>query len=356
MPARRRPAGVTLETFTGRYVASLPIEGRSKKLGRWTKRRDAELAVDRALLYLKLDRPLHHPKMRARLVPTSPDDLQAEAKAKLKEGRSSQYNGVYRQKGQNERWAAKICHNYRTLAVQGFLSERAAADAYDRMVLYYRGASASRNFPEKRLEPVSHAALKKEQFQERKTNLEYHVHYSKRVKHNTFDASGYYGVFFNPPSNDRKWIALITPKGKRKTVYLGSWKSEREAAIAVDRAALHLFGKKYARLNFPDEVDLREAASPAALAKEALDERKRETSSRYVGVSWQKGAWGAAIVANRATVNLGRFDCEEDAAHAYDRAALKYRTRKKAKLNFHPKTKEFMGGMRIADFEALPKK
>lgn len=289
----------------------------------------------------------------AGVAPTSPNDLQAEAKAKLKEGTSSKYSGVFRQKTRNERWAAAICHNYKTLHVTGFLSECDAAEAHDRMVLYYRGADAPRNFPRKPLEPASHAELKRERYRERRTNLDYHIHQDKNAKPSTYNNSAYFGVFLSPPSGERKWVALITPTGQKNAEYLGSYRDEREAAIAVDRAAMHLYGKEHARLNFPDEAHLHKPASPPALAKEALDERKRETSSRYRGVSWQKGAWGAATLVNGKSIYLGRFDSEEDAALAYDKAALKYRQREKAKLNFHPDTNEFMGGMLIADFEAL---
>lgn len=49
----------------------------------------------------------------------------------------------------------------------------------------------------------------------------------------------------------------------------------------------------------------------------------RPTTSRYKGVSWfeARGAWHAKIRCLDATTHLGYFDCEEDAAEAYDEAA-----------------------------------
>lgn len=62
--------------------------------------------------------------------------------------------------------------------------------------------------------------------------------------------SQYKGV--RPPSKWRKgWACEIECKGVR--YYLGTFKTERDAAIAYDRKAIELFGD-FARLNFPKEV------------------------------------------------------------------------------------------------------
>lgn len=64
-----------------------------------------------------------------------------------------------------------------------------------------------------------------------------------RRRHNS---SGFKGVTWSQPS--RKWAAKITKDGWR--YHLGVFQHKHRAAIAVDRAALALFGE-FAGLNFP---------------------------------------------------------------------------------------------------------
>jgi len=54
--------------------------------------------------------------------------------------------------------------------------------------------------------------------------------------------------------------------------------------------------------------------------------REKPTSSKYKGVCWDKqnSKWQASIGYNNKVIRIGRFKVEEDAARAYDRAALKY--------------------------------
>lgn len=50
------------------------------------------------------------------------------------------------------------------------------------------------------------------------------------------------------------------------------------------------------------------------------------TTSKYRGVSWHKASrkWEAGILVNYKKIYLGVFGVEEDAAHAYDDAALQH--------------------------------
>jgi len=104
-------------------------------------------------------------------------------------------------------------------------------------------------------------------------------------------ASGYLGVFPAGRSPARPWTAQIRfGKGGLKRAALGSWKTQREAAVAFDRAALYYRGVQ-ARRNFP-QVDL-VPADAATLQREARVAMKIATASRFRGVRWdtRNGTW-----------------------------------------------------------------
>ena len=66
-------------------------------------------------------------------------------------------------------------------------------------------------------------------------------------------------------------------------------------------------------------------------------------SSKYKGVGWKKQnqRWAASIRVNTKLIHLGYFLVEEDAARAYDRAAIKY-FGEFAKTNFPREDYEFI--------------
>eukprot|EP00899_Mesostigma_viride_P028140 jgi/Mesvir1/8510/Mv09808-RA.1 len=124
-------------------------------------------------------------------------------------------------------------------------------------------------------------------------------------------------------------------KKKGRQVYLGGYNDELEAAQAFDIAALMYWGPS-ATTNFPAENYAEELRSMASLSRDEVVAMLRRRSSgfsrgasRFRGVTrhHNNGRWEARIGRVRGTkyLYLGTFATEEEAAEAYDRAALAYR-------------------------------
>ncbi|XP_008808053.1 AP2-like ethylene-responsive transcription factor AIL1 [Phoenix dactylifera] len=128
-------------------------------------------------------------------------------------------------------------------------------------------------------------------------------------------------------------------KRKGKHVYLGSYDSEEKAARAHDLAALKYWGPSTnAKLNFPVSDYEKELETMKTMSQEeyvAYVRRKSSCFSRgasiYRGVTRRKdGKWQARIgrvgeSRDAKDIYLGTFDTEEEAAEAYDIAAIELR-------------------------------
>jgi hypothetical protein len=109
------------------------------------------------------------------------------------------------------------------------------------------------------------------------------------------------------------------------------WETETEAAIAYDRA-IRYFGLPSSRLNFPKKRY--RAKSPEDLRAECVQQRKRATTSQYIGVFFYQGRWSVAVKKRDGnSMLIGRFDDEEKAARYRDKRVLEFQG-PRTRLNF----------------------
>lgn len=307
--SKTKNAGVALRGRSGGYLARINVEGTRHGLGIWSTEREAAIARDRAVLHFGLDVPLNWPAASTKLGPLSPDRLRLEASRATREKNcESRYFGVM-WNGTRAAWAAAIQLEGKWKIIR-CMSEEQAATIHDRLVLHYAPDNARRNFPEKRLTPASVEEIRRELLRIRKRDT----------------TSRYVGVWRDDATG--RWSAAI----KVGRIHpLGSWRSERDAAMAYDRAALY-FAAGVAR-NFP-KLDLT-PASPDALRAEQRAQTKATRTSQFFGVSWidRMQHWRADVLVRGRRYILGCFDDEEEAARAYDRVA-RAKHGAHAKLNF----------------------
>ncbi|KAA8522573.1 hypothetical protein F0562_013066 [Nyssa sinensis] len=122
---------------------------------------------------------------------------------------------------------------------------------------------------------------------------------------------------------------------KGRQVYLGGYDMEEKAARAYDLAALKYWGPS-SHINFPLENYQQELEEMKNMSRQEYVAHLRRKSSgfsrgasMYRGVTrhHQHGRWQARIgrVAGNKDLYLGTFSTQEEAAEAYDIAAIKFR-------------------------------
>jgi AP2-like factor (euAP2 lineage) len=124
------------------------------------------------------------------------------------------------------------------------------------------------------------------------------------------------------------WGVRVTDPQTKRRLHIGYYASEEDAARAYDCAAVQAHGPG-AKRNFPGEV-ISEAPETVG------EERKQRSSSRYIGITWNKDSstWVAYLRDKQAQRrHIGCYASEEDAARAYDCAAVQVHG-PGAKLNF----------------------
>jgi AP2-like factor (ANT lineage) len=126
-----------------------------------------------------------------------------------------------------------------------------------------------------------------------------------------------------------------TQRKKGKQVYLGAYDQEESAARSYDLAALKYWGTSTVT-NFPVSDYEKEVEIMQIMSKEEyLASLRRRSSgfsrgmSKYRGVArhHHNGRWEARIgrVFGNKYLYLGTYGTQEEAAHAYDIAAIEYR-------------------------------
>jgi hypothetical protein len=263
---RRRPPKTSLyigvrRTETG-WQANLTLDGVVHNLGRWPDEKRAAVARDRAVLFFGLAAALNLPRTSRRLGAASVEVLRREATLVSPHRKFiGHYIGVTRAAdgGFHARIYLGDRRGDRITHIASFSSEKNAAIAYDRVARRMR-PDAPLNFPERRYRPAS---IEQMRTWARKVNQ------LRRGKWNRFAGVNRLG--------DR-WAAALAVKigAVKQTLYLGTWTSEREAALARDRAVLH-YGCTRARINFPEEAADLVPADAASLVAEAARARQRSS-------------------------------------------------------------------------------
>jgi hypothetical protein len=295
------------------FGCTLKVDGVRHWLGKWPTRKEALIARDRALLHFGVDKPLAFPRESRRLGPISPEDLRRSKHEAFKATTASRFQGVHKSP-KTDGWYAIIIVDDRIVFLGAYPrdGELAAAEAVDRACRFHGRPQV--NFPERRLAAKSPALLRKEQ----------------RLLRGT---SKYFGVT-SVGDSARPWRFQLTLPGGLHVAVTG-YKTDKLAAIARDRAVIH-YGVD-SPVNFPEEARKAGPVDVDTLRREVRAKRKRHTTSRYRGVTWQpaRSRWTVKISALGVWHFVGYFKEEREAAEAYDAAAKRYLGAKAARrLNF----------------------
>ncbi|KAG1665385.1 hypothetical protein FOA52_015795 [Chlamydomonas sp. UWO 241] len=287
-----RYIGVSWETVSSSWRVGLwdPQTKRQRHIGCFASEEDAARAYDCAAV--QASGPGAQRNFPGEAISEAPETV-----GEQKQQRSSScYIGVTWQKAHSS-WRVQLTdpQTKRQRHIGRFASEEDAARAHDCAAVQAHGPGAKRNFPG---EAISEAPVTVgEQRQQRNSSRFIGVRWDKRRS---------------------AWCVRQTDPQTKRSRYIGRFPSEEDAARAYDCAAVQAHGPG-AKRNFPGE-DI--SILPVSMGQL----KKQHSSSRHIGVSWHKAnsSWGVTLWDPQTKGNrqIGCFASEEDAARAYDRAAV----------------------------------
>lgn len=297
-----------------RYTANVRIQGKQVSIGKFDTAELAAMARDSVVMFY---RPQYgrtnYPADTVQ--PKSIEAIRAEIKTtprKMRVGPSNKSGFIGVAESTAGRIRAYISIEGRSHSLGYYPSAQVAARAYDSAALYFSATGALKkspglNFPDEQTVPKAPAELRLE----------------SRSLAKGSKTSSFFGVSH---AVGNKWQTCIRQNGK--TIHLGRYSGEEQAAIAYDSAAKFVFGDK-AQLNFPArDIPARDPSTikPAMVAR---------STTGYIGVTPKRKKFVAAIFRNGTHHRVFGFATAESAALAYDAMAKYFGER--VDLNFPDK-------------------
>jgi hypothetical protein len=252
------------------YVGVTVGYGKTRLVGGYRTDKEACVARDRVYLFYRTGKPLEFPREARALGAADFDTLRREVRAVRKESCTSRYRGVSWDR-KRQLWQVQITVDKVVHTLGRFDDEIDAACAYDAAALRLldaREAQFRMNFPDANPRPAIRKQVREEDWSlPRKRRNASSVYFGVTRVRSATSASG------------AAWVVYITARdgeGNRRRHYLGTYDDEKAAALAYDRAALHLLGTKpRTPLNFPRESRKLGPASPRILRERLRAQRSR---------------------------------------------------------------------------------